>query len=622
MSLEREAVEWLSQVLTRSTANLKDGLEEVQRAHVAARLANQDERAQVLACLAICMIVGDFGSFMEMEIWADQLADGVLEPDRFEPNARLICAAGALALHQFAPASVGIPNADGCVALYRATLRSSFDVVDPNVLVATIDHVSGYLSNVGEQALLEQLHGNAEPVLDDPRLDPKVRGRWLFWLGVSYWHVDSRVEAEAAWSRALGAPGVAAWPWLRFHLKRVVIRPVLEDGNYQRATRQIDELETLLDYSRPIDLSDYHHLRGWLSLALGDMRVARQHLELAIEGARRANMSRPAISVPASALAQTMLCDGREDDGVAMYEQLSFPLCARGDAQKQSGIAFCLAAKARRLGNKTEYTAQLTTAFRCSREQGMLRIIRYAPWMAAQFCADALRHGIEPEFVLRVIESRGLQPPPGAGAAWPWRVKILTCQPFAVVVDSQPLELEGKTRTKPLALLRLLAAQSGGPVAVARVCDWLWPDQEPAQARGSFDVTLNRLRAMLNYKDALMVGDGRVSLSETIVWLDTRALTHASRRCADSMQIATASQRRPLFEQLLQCHERPFLEVDEEEPWAVEARGRYQALFAHSVEALVRAADFEGGHDEANWMRGRSGLHIPAAPALRLVVSR
>jgi DNA-binding SARP family transcriptional activator len=126
---------------------------------------------------------------------------------------------------------------------------------------------------------------------------------------------------------------------------------------------------------------------------------------------------------------------------------------------------------------------------------------------------------------------------------------------------------------------------------------------------------------MLGYKDALVVGEGKVGLDPARVWIDTRALHSLARRCADPKQ-ARAADRAALFHRLSDLYRQPFLQLDEEEPWTVEARQRYGALFNTSIEALARAAEAEGRRDEAAWMRERAAVaHSPEA-RLRLIVNR
>jgi two-component SAPR family response regulator len=82
------------------------------------------------------------------------------------------------------------------------------------------------------------------------------------------------------------------------------------------------------------------------------------------------------------------------------------------------------------------------------------------------------------------------------------------------------------------------------------------------------------------------------------------------------------AERARLFHRLADLYRQPFLQLDEEEPWTVEARSRFAALWSTSVEALARAAEAEGQRDEAVWMRERAAVaHSPEA-RLRLIVNR
>lgn len=612
-------VQRLSALAATATSDLPATLRDIEALNSAAQTAALDARAVVLGALGAQCVISEFTNLAGVPVWAARVDHAALDPRTLEPHAALVYCAGVLALRQFGSVSQA-PGAEDCVAAYRDCLLRAAQPLGANLVVSTAEHVASWMTNTGQQAAFDELSAIVERHLDSPRLAPRVRARWLFWLGANQMHADQRAEAEATWARAQQAPEAADWRWLLFHLERTAIRPLIEDGRYAEAGQRVEALRPLVDPAHPLDLADYHHLRGWLALAHGDARLARQHYELAVESAARGALPDRIASMYRAGHAISLAAAGEEEAAERIVEQLEFLPGPRGLALRAANLALIRACRARRLG-ADDYAQRLTEGISAAREQGLLRFFRLAPPLAAQLCADALTHGIETEFVRKAIAARRLPPPADAGDPWPWKLKLYTLRPFELQIDEAAFDAEGKTRTKPLALLKLLAAQGGGPIAIARVTDWLWADQDPAQARGSFDVTINRLRAMLKHKEALVVGEGKVGLDPALVWIDTRAFQSLARRCADPKQVR-AGERAALFHRLSDLYRQPFLQLDEEEPWTVEARQRYAALWNTSVEALARAAEAAGQREEAAWMRERAAVaHSPEA-RLRLIVNR
>ena len=609
----------LSALMAAATADLPVTLREIEVLHAAARAAGLDARAAVLGALGAQCLISEFANLTDVPAWSARVDHCALDPRALESHGALIYCAGVLALRQFGSVSRA-PGAEACVAAYRERLLCAAQPVDANIVVSTAEHVASWMTNTGQQAAFDELSAVVEHYLAAPALAPRVRARWLFWLGANQMHADQRPAAESTWETAQQATEAARWRWLRFHLERTAIRPLIEDGRYAEAGQRVEALRPLVDPARPLDLADYHHLRGWLALTHGDARLARQHYELAVESAARGALPDRIASMYRAGHAISLAAAGEEEAAERIVEQLEFLPGPRGLALRAANLALIRACRARRLG-ADDYAQRLAEGIEAAREQGLLRFFRLAPPLAAQLCADALTHGIEVEFVRKAIAARRLPPPADADDRWPWKLKLYTLRPFELQIDEAPFDAEGKTRTKPLALLKLLAAQGGGPIAIARVTDWLWADQDPAQARGSFDVTINRLRTMLKVKEALVVGEGKVGLDPAMFWVDTRALQSLARRCADPKLVRGAG-RAALFHRLSELYRQPFLQLDEEEPWTVEARQRYAALWNTSVEALARAAEAEGQRAEAAWMRERAAVaHSPEA-RLRLIVSR
>jgi hypothetical protein len=81
-----------------------------------------------------------------------------------------------------------------------------------------------------------------------------------------------------------------------------------------------------------------------------------------------------------------------------------------------------------------------------------------------------------------------------------------------------------KAASKPLELLRLLAAHGTEAVRVDLIAESLWPGDGREGRQKAFDVTVARLRRLLDCDAAVIVYDHRARLNGEIVWTDVQAL--------------------------------------------------------------------------------------------------
>ena len=234
--------------------------------------------------------------------------------------------------------------------------------------------------------------------------------------------------------------------------------------------------------------------------------------------------------------------------------------------------------------------------------------------IAARVCADALRMGIEPEFVRQVIRERNLRAPRPYEPAWPWPVRVHALGALRVDVSDAPVRFGPKAPRKPLELLKLLVARGPSPVDMASVFDALWPDAEGAEARGAFDMAVLRLRKLLGRDDALRMEGGRIGFDPGCVWVDAFAFQqgaiedYAGPLFGDEVVVSWwASARERL-------HQR-FLRRAEDRGMALEQDGRFEQALALYEAALAQDPLAE------NLYRGAIRCHLAAgraADALRV----
>jgi ATP/maltotriose-dependent transcriptional regulator MalT len=112
----------------------------------------------------------------------------------------------------------------------------------------------------------------------------------------------------------------------------------------------------------------------------------------------------------------------------------------------------------------------------------------------AALCAYALKHGIESDYVKRIIQAQHLAAPSPEMENWPWPVRIRAFGGFSLAIEERLVSFSGKAPKKPLELLKALMATGGSQVDIGLLGEQLWSDAEGDAARDAFNVTLSRLR--------------------------------------------------------------------------------------------------------------------------------
>ena len=162
---------------------------------------------------------------------------------------------------------------------------------------------------------------------------------------------------------------------------------------------------------------------------------------------------------------------------------------------------------------------------------------------------------------------------------WPWTVKIYTLDRFTVLLhDGQPLTFTGKTQKRPLELLKALIAHGGREVGVQTLIDALWGDADGDAGQSSFSTTLHRLRKLLGEKYALVLQDGRLTLSAHYVWVDAWAFSRMLGSIDGAIQAEDNAHLEDLTNKIFALYRAPFL-GDIDMPWAVPMRERLCSRF-------------------------------------------
>ena len=211
--------------------------------------------------------------------------------------------------------------------------------------------------------------------------------------------------------------------------------------------------------------------------------------------------------------------------------------------------------------------------------------------------SEALRMGVEVDYVTDTIRRLRIAPLADAPAAWPWPVKVHALGRFEIELDGQRLEFSGKAPRRVLALLKAIVA--GGPSALpaSHLVDTLWPDEEGDAGRKALEVCLVRLRKLLGHTEAVLVRDEQISLNRSLCWVDAWAFAELVEMIESGDEPSRATAR--LGTHALDLYRGNLLPADGENRTIIVARLKLRDLLIRLVSTLGRQMEDHGQWDEA-----------------------
>lgn len=374
----------------------------------------------------------------------------------------------------------------------------------------------------------------------------------------------------------------------------------LTAGKLQLAGELLRSAATTIARARPLDRAHYHYLAFLEAFFRGDVASAFTHAREAV------------------ALAD----DTGVPFGQALYRLgLSHALYDRG----QRRDALIRLAEARRIGRRMrslniEFGSLFSAVFfaldrgkerlaipllrktlALARRHGYINRPLWTPAILGRLLRAALEHGIEVDYVQRLIRTRGLTPPAELRhlEGWPRRLRVRALGGLSLETEGRPLPQSGKRQRKPLDLLALLVAHGERGLPLEQAVEALWPDAGGDNAYHAYTSAVYRLRKLLGAEEAVRTEAGRVALDPRYAWVDAwafeRLLDQANR---PQQSPETAARER---ERALALYRGPFLNDESGESWALAHRERLHGRLVRAVLDLgrhfERQRDFERALD-------------------------
>jgi LuxR family maltose regulon positive regulatory protein len=477
---------------------------------------------------------------------------------------------------------------------------------DPNVrVVASAALLRHHTASDGERGA-EQPYLNMSDAVRASEVTPLNRIDWFGIAGfVRCWRVDdpelgAKLLAEAEeLSELYGLQKTGAY--LRMMHDRV--EGLALNGDIGELERSLLKLRDITPPESRHNWAIYYYHEGCYQLRRKNFRASVDTMRHAVKLARETRMPRLERLTLEARVSFGLMGLGEFDEAARMCEDMLVELEGKHSmraAHVTLRMDGCHLLKALRAG-EADLGPRLAKFFQDANRSSKTVFWLFNPELVAELANAALRHGVERDFVLELIRIRKLPAPPDAVRDWPWPLSVECFGGLRIHLKGELLQLGGKPPAKPLALLKLLAAESGEPVQSSRLRAALWPEGE--DDRASFDMALGRLKKLLDAGDALSLDAGNVVLSTSDSWLDTRTFARVVRGVDILSRAANANwdpgEAERLMRELLDLYRGPLLPDENELPWILSAREQFQQRFLRAVDLLGAAMEAHGQHDKA-----------------------
>ena len=561
---------------------------------VFAQFAEQHEEiGQILAATGIvesCNI--EFSSFGSLDPWVAVL-ERLLAQDRDFPSATIEMRAYAALLLAMMWRRPDHSMLQQCVARVTALLDASATVTGR---ADAASQLLQYYNFSGHLSAGDTLIAKATPLFDDPELSALRRSSWFINVGYHLLLTAADRDAFQAAEQARAIAQEYEQSWADFFCDGIRVFASLHRGDLAKATSLLDRIGSTLNEDRPTLVTLYNQERCMLAQLQGDTGLAAHFAQRCIDAARETggavfNIFPPAIA--ASALIEAgQFAKAREvTRGVP-------PLSAGTCYQPYDALLLMVEAYAYLMeGDATQAHRLLRQALAKGRSGGSDYFFRWIIVGFRRMLAEALRASIEPDYVRSLIRKFDVAAESQDIEDWPWPIKICTLGRFEIVIAGVPLRSTGKTKKRPLDLLKLLIALGGRDISSGAVLGALWPEVD-GDAVHAFESTLHRLRKLLGRDDAIVHVDGRLTLNPRHVWLDVWALERQDDKAHEvpgDAGEAGLNATHAAAEAILRMYRGHFLDGESDEAWMVAMRDKLRSKF---MRVLCLLGDRYEAHEQ------------------------
>lgn len=547
----------------------------------AAFAGRNDVRGKTLACAAIIdSYFQEWNTVSALDRWIVEM-EGLLAQEGLAEEAlrQRALSSMVMALLYRQPAHPSLPG------YVREVEQQLHQIDDVNDRLSTAAYLFDYFTLSGDFTRVPTVAALTQP--DAQNRDALPINTFLWWQrrGMYGYCAGDFEQAQTGLATALRIArdnGMVDAEFLALLLLGMLMACV---GKTDEAAGLLREMRAKLNPKRHMHAQGYHYLDLWLAILHQDLSHARRIWETFSKT--------PAIGVPTHAahnhpIAWLLAHDGQ---GSLLLERIHNWRAAL-DGMRSPLMEFNLLSMEvcayRGIGDEPAARNALQNMFAIGAKHQYRTSLTWIPAMMAELCALALEWNVEPTYVRWFIRQRNLQPPRADLLNWPRVLEIRTLGAFHVARDGEVVEFSHKLPRKPLALLKAIVAQGARGLSTDAACERLWPDLDGDAAVESLGSALHRLRRLLGSGDAVRLSERRLTLDESLVWVDAFAFERLLE--GDSV---TAR------ENALSMYRGDFLPHDEGDSWTAAMRDRLRARFVRLVDDIGQEHEAAGRFDEA-----------------------
>jgi len=407
-----------------------------------------------------------------------------------------------------------------------------------DIQMDTLFCMSLYYLWVGEYEKNGLLLEKAEEEIPHHKASPFSAIRIKLMRGVHYWvtaEYDSALKTLSEGLEISEKNGIHVFDSLLWCFRAAA---EMAPGKLKLAkTSLTHQMKSLTGMSKTLDVFFYHINSAWYALLKGNPSLAEEHMEAI--SPKVAKMGTPYYTALYNiGMAQTAFLQGRRADAKAHIQKAHrISLTMKSHVMEWYSLlinAYFLLKE----GREREGLLSLRSALSLGKKRGYIHLEFYQPSVMQFLYAKALEQGIEEDYVKGVIRKLNLTPPDGDSGYlpfenWPYPLKIYTLGRFEILLNEKPIPFSKKVPKKPLDLLKALIALGGNHVPYNKISDALWSDAEGDAAYRSFKVNLHLLRKLLGTEDAVLTGEGRISLNLQYCYVDVLAFQHLASKITE-----------------------------------------------------------------------------------------
>ncbi len=414
------------------------------------------------------------------------------------------------------------------------------------------------------------------PLLEHPDLLPITRAMALFalsWYSVQGREYDRGMAFVCQMERLAKDQGMPQLARLGHYMGGLL---ELFQGNIEKARERASLMEQTMFPNHPYDVASNLALKAWIGVSSRDPSAVLEHIARAIELFDQvgSSLQRQGQRNPLHwAYAEL----GNRSEAMRCIDELR--MVAGDVGYLEHATLLCelsLAYLALKESDSARADAHLRTALHTSREHKLACWIQWFGCWMPELCAEALRAGIEPDYVRSLIREHRWSPPSQDLDDWPWLVRVRVLGNFELELDDKRVEFTRKTPKKVLALLKAIVALGGRNVPAQKLIDTLWPEEEADAAHEALTMAVRRLRILLRDPEVIVQTGGELSIHPERCWVDAWAFE----RAASPNRRATQD----VDSRALSLYRGGFLQQDGDAPWAIPLRERLRARFIQIVE--------------------------------------